>query len=144
MCAASTRKNDSVRERGNYKNGTAYIRIDSGPLRAAHEIVHGIEANHPDVLKKCRDFLTYRAAGRKPVRLKQLDPQGPYEPWEVAYEDEWVARGGQVYSGKVYPTGHKATEILSTGIERLHENPALFLATDPEYFTFVLNTLRNL
>jgi hypothetical protein len=131
-------------ERGNYKNGTAYLSPDHGPLRAAHEIVHGIEANHPEVLNKCRAFLAHRATGENPVPLKQLDPDGNYRDWEMAYEDEWVARGGRVYSGKVYPEGYNATEILSTGIERLHRNPALFLATDPEYFSFVVNTLRNL
>lgn len=78
------------------------------------------------------------------MKLKTLDPSGTYADHEIAYEDRWAALGGDVYTGKVYPQELSATEILTTGIVRLHRNPALFAATDPEYFHFVINTLRHL
>jgi hypothetical protein len=52
-----------------------------------------------------------------------------------------VKRGGDVYSGKDHP---HYTEILTTGIERLHADPALFAEQDKGFFTFVVNTLRGL
>jgi len=36
-----------------------------------------------------------------------------------------------------------ATEILTTGMKRLHSDPLLFLRTDPEFFSFVVKTLRD-
>ena len=67
-------------------------------------------------------------------------PKGDYDADEVAYEDEWVKKGGDPYAGKYMPRG--GTEILTVGIERLHDNPALFMLTDQDYFVFVVSTLR--
>ena len=85
-------------------------------------------------------FLWKRAQGEKPKLLFELDAKGDYDADEVAYEDEWIKKGGNPYAGKYMPTG--GTEILTVGIERLHNNPALFMLTDPEYFDFVVSTLR--
>ena len=67
------------------------------------------------------------------------------------FEDHWIALGGDAYSGKYDgplgkddPGAASTTELLTKGIERLHKNPALFAATDPEYFTFTINSLRDL
>ena len=118
---------------------------------AAHEIVHWIE-KRPSVLKEVTSHSTTRKGrlAKKSVPLNQLHPEGNYQPDEKAFEDEWKARGGSTaYPGKDYskdgnPLHAPTTELLTEGIERLHSNPALFAATDPEYFTFVVNTLRKL
>ncbi|EDY18428.1 hypothetical protein CfE428DRAFT_4212 [Chthoniobacter flavus Ellin428] len=60
---------------------------------------------------------------------------------EVAIEDHFKDFGGDAYAGRKYPD--KSTEVLTMGIERLHADPALFAEQDPEYFTFVVNTLRG-
>jgi hypothetical protein len=146
-----TFRTGSTDERAGHLRGVIRVSPLDTPLEAAHEIVHRIEGVHPEVLQKSRDFLAQRAAGADPMRLDQLDPDAGHTPDEMAFEDRWVERGGDNYSGKFYaqPGSRSAqdarsTELLTVGIERLHRNPTLFAATDPEYFTFVLNILRNL
>jgi len=123
------------------------------PETAAHEIVHNIETQHPAVLQKSRDFLMLRSAGEEPIKLKDSNFQNAhtYSDDDRAVEDEWESLGGRLYTGRYYSLPGKldiqdavSTELLTEGICRLHKNPALFAATDPEYFSFVLNTLRNL
>jgi len=127
---------------------TSHLSPTGTSTAAAHEIVHGIEKQIGSLITKSRAFLTQRAVGKARVRLDQLYPDGSHEPDEYTFEDEWIAKGGSAYSGRDYsynkrPEKVPYTELLTTGITRLHQNPALFAATDPEYFSFVLNTLRN-
>lgn len=119
---------------------TVHVSSKTSASVAAHEITHATEKQNPQVLKASRDFLKKRAGGAPAKSLRTLTGIN-YRSDEVAFEDEWEKRGGDLYSGKDY--GERATEILTMGIERLHRNPALFLATDPEYFRFVLNTLQQ-
>lgn len=105
---------------------------------AAHEITHGTEAQHPDVLKAAKDFLAKRAGTDPLKRLSDIYPRHGYRASEVAWEDEWIARGGHAYSGKYYASN---TELLTMGIERLHADPLAFYREDPDYFAFVVKTL---
>jgi len=143
-------KSSFVTEKKNrsfHSKGVSHLSSVATGSVAAHEIVHGIEFQFSHVLDKTRTFLAQRAAGKAPVKLKSLFPAINYKPIEITFEDEWTARGGHPYSGKLYsltksPQHAYATEILTMGIERLHANPALFAHTDPDYFKFVVNTLR--
>ena len=89
-----------------------------------------------------RDFLLKRSNGEKAQKLSKLTGNKRYKANEIAYKDKWVDRGGDAYSGKDY--GDRATEILTMGIERLHEDPVKFYRSDPEYFEFVVKTLQNI
>lgn len=126
------------REKADY--GEIFVNGNTKPSTVAHEITHVIEMDKKDVLKKSMEFLQKRAKGQKAKSLKKLTGIA-YRKWEFAYEDDWAKLGGNVYSGKVY---NGATEILTMGIERLHENPLKFYRTDPEYFEFVVRTLQEL
>jgi len=86
-----------------------------------------------------------RAGKEKPKLLSELTGNTKYKADERAYEDEFASRGGEAYSGKIIgdESNPTATELLTTGIQRLHENPGLFQAQDPEYFDFVIQTLQN-
>ena len=108
--------------------------------------MHAVELQNPEVLKAANEFLLKRGAGKTPQSLKKLTGQSGYGPTEVVLEDDWKKRGGDVYSGKVYSTGGnlRPTEILTMGIERLHQNPIEFFQRDREYYEFVVKTLRNL
>lgn len=127
---------------------TAHIRPDEVGL-ALHEITHGIEFGDTDILRATRSFLKSRMkAGEVPLPLSRLTGDGRYYSYEVAIEDEWVSKGGTVYSGKVYSHDGSvdnayATEILTIGVERLYENPMKFAASDPDYFDFVVKTLQD-
>ena len=127
-------------KRARYSDGKIYIHPDSLASTVAHEIAHGIEGQNPTVLAACKAFLASRTVGETPRKLSELTGNSEYKDYEVAYEDKWADRGGDAYSGRRY---EDATEILTVGIQRLHQNPLRFARQDPDYFSFVVNTLRN-
>lgn len=135
----------------------------------AHEITHATEIQTKATLRRSSDFLLSRRKGKeKGKRLSTLTKLRGYSASEIAFEDEWVTKGGSHYSGKLYFPGvgsapyrklwkallesdpkaamgqTYATELLTMGIERLHENPLKFRREDREYFDFVLTTLQQL
>lgn len=132
----------SLKKRASHSKGTIFINGGTSVSIVMHEITHGTEQQTADVLKAALAFLKHRA-GNEPLRLlRKLTGLKDYKLDEFAYKDEWEAKGGHIYSGKSY--GGRATELLTTGIERLHAGPARFAAEDPEYFLFVLSTLQKL
>lgn len=82
-----------------------------------------------------------RAGNERVQQLRVLTGHQGYKIDEVAYEDEWVKRGGSHYMGKLYSQG---TELLTMGIERLIKSPSEFYQKDPEYFEFVVRCLNNI
>lgn len=115
------------------------VRSDAEALDVAHEIVHDIETRHPEIKKATRTFLMKRAKEGGTVTLSEIT--GKPEDTDIVYLDRWKELGGDVYTGRFYPDG--STEILSMGIERLYENADLFSEKDPEFFEFVVRTLRG-
>ncbi|TDU62550.1 hypothetical protein EI77_04652 [Prosthecobacter fusiformis] len=110
-----------------------------------HEIVHGIEDQFPKILKKSTSFLMSRAEGEAPVPMAFVMDGFAKKPNAMGVRDKWWKRGGTHYSGRYYTaaTGEIiATEILTTGIQRLHTSPIEFFTSDPEFFDFVITTLR--
>jgi hypothetical protein len=129
-------------DRSFYDDGTAHLSLFSSDSVVLHEITHATEMQNPGVLKKSLDFLKKRAGGDPLKPLSELTGNPKYGANELAWEDDWVKRGGDAYAGK---TGWGAwTEILTVGIERLHRNPLDFLENDREYFEFVVQTLQQL
>lgn len=135
----------------------------------AHEITHILEYSDAASLASARDFLfSRRLAGEIPVKMQTLDPGAGYWDWEIVFEDNWAARSGTAYSGKLYFPGvdvphlHQqwldllktapdqaqaqivGTEILTMGMERLLADPLAFHAQDADYFGAVLSTLQKL
>ncbi len=121
---------------------TAFVRNGEAAI-TVHELAHHIECTTPGIFEQCRAFLLSRAKpGEQPRRLSAITGNYNFRPSEIAIEDEWVARGGNVYAGKVYPDPIRATEILSVGLERLYREPAKFARDDPQFFKFILGVLR--
>jgi len=129
-------------DRALHRGGTIYIKKTTDASVVAHEVTHATEQQNISLLRMARDFLLKRANGEKAQKLSKLTGNKRYEAHEIAYKDKWVDRGGDAYSGKDY--GDRATEILTMGIERLHEDPVKFYRSDPEYFEFVVKTLQNI
>jgi hypothetical protein len=147
-----------------------YLNVGSDRSTAAHEIMHGIEQQNPDVLKAAAEFLLARrrlipspggegkgeGVRETPQSLKKLTGL-PYSGFEIAIEDDWIKRAGTVYAGKVYLKPGKshvlstadgpawsdidATEVLTTGIERLLADPIEFYLHDPQWFHFIIETI---
>lgn len=130
--------------RGHYVPSTQIAHVRPGAIgNTVHEIAHHIECRDPEIFAECRAFLLSRAKpGEKPQRMSHLTGNYGYASNEIAIEDEWVARGGSVYSGKVYPEHLGATEILTMGLERMYDDPVKFARQDPDYFKFILRVLR--
>jgi hypothetical protein len=108
----------------------------------AHEMVHDIEHQHPEISKASKAYVLKRANGQPLRKLRDLTGQKSYSHTEVAYEDEWVKRGGSHYMGKVYE-GRAATELLTMGVERMIDDPVGFAKQDPDYLKFLLRILHN-
>ena len=106
-----------------------------------HEFIHNIEFENPEISNKTKAFLLKRSGGKQAEKLRDLTGNTSYGADEIAFEDEWVKRGGSVYTGKLYPD--EATEVLTMGVQRIFENPIQFAKDDPEFFEFVLSTLQN-
>jgi hypothetical protein len=115
------------------------LRRDVDFLTVAHEIIHDLETRHPKIKKAAREFLMKRAAEGATVPLSKLT-KNPKDT-DPVHLDKWVERGGGEYTGRAYPDG--STEILTTGIERLYSDPARFYEQDPDFFEFVVTTVRR-
>ncbi len=134
--------------------GNIKVSSTSTPSTVAHELAHAMEHAHPDILRQSAAFLYDRAQGEQPRRLKSLFPSSKYRPQELTLEDKWAAKGGHVYTGKLYCSGYDASmgreqfissvrgsEILSMGIQRMLESPVTFQRQDPEFYQFIKKQL---
>lgn len=130
--------------RGSYDPDTATVKMRAGDVRGTiHEIAHHIECCDREIFAECREFLKSRTKpGEIPQRLSRLTGSSHHAPHEIAIEDEFAARGGSAYAGRIYPESFGATEILTMGLERMYLEPAKFAREDPEYFKFILRALR--
>ncbi len=133
-----------TRARAHYHPVTKTAKVPRNNVEiTVHELAHHIETSDPEIFAECRAFLASRTrAGETPQRLSALTGSSAYGYHEIAIEDEWARRGGHVYTGKIYPSAMQSTEILSMGLQRLYRDPIGFARQDPDYFTFVLKTLR--
>lgn len=138
-------------DRAFYSDSERTINLSpNGPLSTAcHEMIHGVEMQN-GLFAKAAAFLVARGRGERPQKLSKLTRINRYRPNEIAFQDKWEEKGGRVYSGKLYSTDPSrpddpshvfATEILTMGFERLIEDAVKFWTTDPEYCSFVIETL---
>lgn len=129
--------------RGRYLAATRTAEVRRSTGNTIHELAHAIEYDHPEVYRKCLEFRDSRTRGESLKKLADLTGDSRYKADELAFEDDWMKRGGSAYAGKEYGRQTPATEILTTGLERLHADPRGFAAQDPDYFNFILQTIRN-
>lgn len=139
-----------------------------GDTQLPHEVVHLLEDKYPEMNQKTIDYLLARARsdGFKMEKLSKLTGDSAYKTNEVAFIDELAGKGNKHYAGKMYTDNGvydlkglsqmsiadresylkkhiRTTDLLTMGTERLITNPTAFAKEDPEYFKFVLQTLRS-
>ena len=116
----------------------------------AHEYGHDLEYKLPGVRLACQKFREERIAksGKPDVSLREKFPDHNYAASETGNDDDFGKAFGPgespsspYYVGKYYPSGH--TEVLSMGMQLLHESPGRFMTKDPEYFKFTVACLRG-
>lgn len=131
--------------RGKYTPWTKTAHCPPHVGTVIHEIAHHIEMQNPECYRACLDFRKRRTPGETPKLLRSLTGNSAYRIHEVAYEDEWQARGGSHYMGRTYEyDGLPTTEILTMGLERLHSDPVGFAREDPDYFDFLISLMHKL
>jgi len=125
--------------RAYHRIGTVYTSWNDGPSVVAHEIVHWIEKQNPQILRQALEFRARRTVGEAPVALRKLRPGIRYRADEFALKD----RFDNPYSGKLYRSGgvDEATEILTMGVQLLMEDPVRFYTVDRDYFEFILRAI---
>lgn len=123
-----------------------------------HEVAHAIEVHAgryldenleqvSPVYQACDAFRRARIAkaGTKDVNMLS-EFGGNYDAGEYGNEDGFLAalgsRNSAAYAGKAYK-GLNSTEILTMGIQYIHENPSGFAKADPEFFKFIIGILRG-
>ena len=143
---ASTPRGDN---RACYRGGAAH-RIElsalaGGVSAAVHEAGHGIEEKMGGARAAVTAFLNARTAGDgPPVRFNEVLSGTRYDDSEIGNKDHFELAFGEklaYYVGKRYRTGD--TEILSMGLEKLHDDPAGFARADPEYCALIVGVLNG-
>jgi hypothetical protein len=86
-----------------------------------------------------------RLGNEKPQEMKDLFPGHGFDPGEMGRKNHfdrafYFQKTYAYYVGKDY--AHGTTEVLSMGIQKLHDNPLEFMKKDPEYFEFVISVLQ--
>lgn len=119
-------------ERGVYLSS----RNDVGTF--VHEMGHVLESD-PGFAALAQGFLVKRCGDEKPHVMRRDKRGNP----EWGREDDFTKVFGDNagYVGRHYP--HASTEIFSMGLEQLYRDPVKFAKNDPEYFNFVVGTMRG-
>jgi hypothetical protein len=150
--------------RAGYKSNAMYLSAADRVATYVHEMGHHIEENaggNKQLVKASDTFLTQRIikAGTSDVKLAEKFPRKNFQSWEVGNKDSFdkVATGRTPskehnnavahYIGKRYyhgaPGEVTSTEVISTGLEILYEDPVRFAQTDPQYFKFILGVIKG-
>jgi len=122
-------------DRGYYKDGK--IAISGAGLSAKktayHELGHRISKSVPHIEDLEARFYEMRTKGEKPVKLKDVDPNGKYRDNEYTKVDHWF----RPYIGKVYPD---AFELISIGFDRAMTGN-MEIMKDREFAEFIFGIL---
>ncbi len=131
---------------GSQVGSGVYVGEDTATKVYVHEIGHRLEDTLPNAQANAQLFRKMRIdrAGTPDIKMKDLCPGCGYRDDEVGNEDDWRAVFGNsaAYVGKSYEWG--STEVISMGVEALYDNPIGFARRDPEYFKFIVGTLRGI
>ena len=105
----------------------------------AHELGHALEFASPARAQQAvRLYLEQRNSNTPLEKLKDITGNAFYDDHEVAHRDKWLSP----YTGKVY-SDLGTSEVISMGVQYLHEDPVAFAKNDPSHFNFVIAFLRG-
>jgi len=127
-----------------FASDAGHVKLSQGDKRITmlHEMGHWLEDRDPAIHQKAITFLDKRTAGEEPQRLADLYPGHNYDQYEITKKDKFY----HAYTGKLYESGthgQYATEVISMGLQHLYENAYQFAKNDPDFFDFMIATLRG-
>jgi hypothetical protein len=102
-----------------------------------HEMGHVIEGSDLDLRRACLEFLHERRGTEALRPLTTLCPGYGYRAHELAFKDRLL----DPYIGKLY-LDH-STEVFTTGLELLYEDPIRVAKGDPGYFDLIMRLARG-
>jgi hypothetical protein len=132
-----------IQGRSNYSEVLSTITMDPDALVGTyvHELGHAMEKK-PGHLRAARAMLFTLTKDSTPEAISGGKKS------EITHGDiAGIGGGGSLrrsahtYAGKTY--GDRATEILSTGMQQLHDNPKKMARENPVYFDFMINLLKG-
>jgi hypothetical protein len=138
------------RARGGYTS--IHMSLTNDARTVVHEIGHTLEDQLPGTIAAEKQFLEYRAKGQARKKFKDIFPANHYDDSEEGVDDEFGKyfspanndeRFGETapwYVGKYYAN---RSELLSMGLEALHEDGIEFATKDAEYAKFVIAILHG-
>ena len=113
-----------------------YLRHDAPTRVILHEFGHWLEDSVQGVKKAAFAHLEPRVLGEIPRQLGI-----GYHPLEYTQPDAFI----NAYVGKCKADGSRVyTELVSTGLEYLYENPLQLFEQDPQTGAFLLDLLESL
>jgi 8-oxo-dGTP pyrophosphatase MutT (NUDIX family) len=146
---------DVGRDRSNYNDADTTISASRGVSTdtIVHELGHWFEGSNPAHALAAAEFIQRRTAGATPEPMSKLAGNPQYDPSEIARPDKFP----DPYCAKVYlksdfaidsgptlePKAVKATELVSTGLQMMYNDPVGLAKKDPEYFDLLWNMIRR-
>jgi hypothetical protein len=122
--------------RASHTGGVIFIAPDEKITTIVHEIGHAFE-QQSGVYPKVKEFYDRRTAGDSLEKLSDVTGISNYGEDEITRRDRWL----DAYVGREY--GRESTEVVSMGLQWMHEAPEWFAANDPEHFDFIYNLVRG-
>lgn len=126
--------------RGYFDGTDIFLGPDAAVHSYVHEIGHRIERDNPRVLQAAVDFFQRRTQGYSE------EPMSNYFPGAGAHERTIVDKFSDPYIGRVYKDDKgqiRATEVVTMGLQYMHEDPVRFAEQDPDHFAFIYDTLNG-
>lgn len=144
------------REKCMLEDGTQYgsdavvgIYLDKSSTKALflHEAGHAAQYYSKDLDNRATEFFKKRTAGEQLVSINDAYKEkygggGSFRDNERCYKDKFI----DPYMGKHYGSEKDVggqNEIISMGLQFLHQAPTLFAQQDPDYFDFMMDVLKG-
>ncbi len=134
--------------RANYRAPNKAIMLDmwTDTEITVHEFGHHLQAMDLNGIMESEKAFLRKRAGPNPKLLVINGMEN-----EVGFKDDFAAKGGSDYAGKIYGDFKKANgeyewtvgEVTSMGIQRLYANPVAFLRDDPEFFHWTVDNIQK-
>jgi len=124
--------------------GHVHVPPETSVATVVHELGHSLEAWLPSVVDNRVQFYEVRTKGEAFIPMSKATGNKAYKAEEVTKKDRFI----EPYMGKVYlnPDGtpyRHVSEMVSMGVQMLHESPVKLAREDPEFFDWIYDLLRG-